>query len=231
MVVTAVTATRSVGATPAGLPGAPGAGTGPSSPVLAAAAIEAVGLMQEDPTLHTRLRANTARVRSLLRLKTIMDEWMLREQTSTRLGVLGGGATMGSVDTTQAKILVVEDNAIDAANFIEALSSDAHDIQRVTTVQDGLAAASSGDHDLVVCGLDLRAGDPLRLLSQIRANDASRQTPILMIGPSDQVDRLAKALDLGANDYVIRPFDRNELKARVRTQVRRRRFLDLLRQN
>jgi two-component system, cell cycle response regulator len=172
-----------------------------------------------------------ARVRSLLRLKTIMDEWMLREQTSTRLGVLGGGATMGSVDTTQAKILVVEDNAIDAANFIEALSSDAHDIQRVTTVQDGLAAASSGDHDLVVCGLDLRAGDPLRLLSQIRANDASRQTPILMIGHSDQVDRLAKALDLGANDYVIRPFDRNELKARVRTQVRRRRFQDLLRQN
>src|SRR3546814_12317637 len=55
--------------------------------------------------------------------------------------------------------------------------------------------------------------------------------PILMVGEEDQTDKLAKALDLGANDYLMKPVDRNELLARVRTQIRRRRYQERLREN
>jgi two-component system, cell cycle response regulator len=173
-----------------------------------------------------------ARVRSLLRLKMMMDEWLLREQTSQQLTVMEAPNTLDAIEFRGANILLVEDKVIDVANFREALQADEHSIERVPTAEGGLAAAGAGEHDLIVCSLNLGGGvDVLRMVSQLRALERTRQTPILMIGESTQIDRLAKALDLGVNDYVIKPFDRNELIARVRTQIRRGRFQTLLRQN
>jgi two-component system cell cycle response regulator len=74
-------------------------------------------------------------------------------------------------------------------------------------------------------------GDPLRLVSQWRAAEPFRQLPILLLADEGELPRLAKGLDLGANDYLIRPVDRNELLARVRSQVRRKRLQDRLREN
>jgi two-component system, cell cycle response regulator len=173
-----------------------------------------------------------ARVRSLLRLKMMMDEWLLREQTSQQLAVMDAPNTLNAIEFLGASILLVEDKVIDGANFREALRADAHEIEGVATVEEGLEAAGRGNHDLIVCSLNLGGGvDVLRMVSQLRSLEKTRQIPILMIGESTQVDRLAKALDLGINDYVIKPFDRNELIARVRTQIRRGRFQVLLRQS
>jgi two-component system cell cycle response regulator len=74
-------------------------------------------------------------------------------------------------------------------------------------------------------------GDALRLVSQWRATETFRQLPVLLIADDGDLSRLAKGLDIGANDYLIRPVDRNELLARARTQIRRKRLQDRLRQN
>ena len=74
-------------------------------------------------------------------------------------------------------------------------------------------------------------GDPLRLVSHWRATEAFRQLPILLLADESELPRLGKGLDLGANDYLLRPVDRNELVARVRSQVRRKRLQDRLREN
>jgi two-component system, cell cycle response regulator len=71
----------------------------------------------------------------------------------------------------------------------------------------------------------------LRLVSQSRASEQTRQVPILLVAEENELPRLAKGLDLGANDYIIRPIDRNELIARVRTQIRRKRLHDQLQEN
>src|SRR3546814_12484684 len=92
-------------------------------------------------------------------------------------------------------------------------------------------SAGRDDPDLVLCSLNLDDDGSLRLLSQFRAHEATRHLPILMVGEEDQTDKLAKALDLGANDYLMKPVDRNELLARVRTQIRRRRYQERLREN
>jgi two-component system, cell cycle response regulator len=173
-----------------------------------------------------------ARVRSLLRLKMMMDEWLLREQTSQQLAVIEAPTSLDEIEFRGAKILLVEDKVIDVANFREALQADRHDIERASTVEEGLIAAGGGNHDLIVCSMNLGGGvDILRMVSQLRALEKTRQIPILMIGEHTQIDRLAKALDLGVNDYVVKPFDRNELIAQVRTQIRRGRFQGLLRQS
>src|SRR3546814_3790501 len=71
-----------------------------------------------------------ARVRSLLRLKMMMDEWRLREQTSSQLGMLAPRA-MTELDVTSARLLVIEDNAIDALNMIANPAVDNDEVKRV----------------------------------------------------------------------------------------------------
>jgi two-component system cell cycle response regulator len=79
--------------------------------------------------------------------------------------------------------------------------------------------------------LSLERFDGLRLCAQLRSLDKTRVLPILvMVGPDDS-QRLMRGLDLGVNDYLVRPVDKNEMMARVRTQIRRKRFADRLRDN
>jgi two-component system cell cycle response regulator len=79
--------------------------------------------------------------------------------------------------------------------------------------------------------IDLANHDGLRLVGQIRSLERTRQIPILLIADVAQKARLLRGLDLGANDYLLRAADKNEIVARVRTQVRRRRFNERLRDN
>ncbi len=69
----------------------------------------------------------------------------------------------------------------------------------------------------------------MRLCSQTRSLDRTRHLPIIVLVEPGDEPRLLRALDMGVNDYIMRPVDRNELLARVRTQVKRKRYSDHLR--
>src|SRR5690606_22970101 len=95
--------------------------------------------------------------------------------------------------------------------------------------EEALFRTEDGDYDLVIVSLNLKHYDGLRLCSHLRSVDRTRLLPILVVvEPNDNV-RLLRGLDLGVNDYLVRPIDRNEMLARVKTQVRRKRFSDRLR--
>ena len=92
-----------------------------------------------------------------------------------------------------------------------------------------MTLAESRDFDLIMISLSLKAGDGLRLCTQIKTIDRLRQTPVLLITDADETPMVMRALDLGVNDYIIRPIDVNELRARVRTQLRRKLYQERLR--
>jgi two-component system, cell cycle response regulator len=75
----------------------------------------------------------------------------------------------------------------------------------------------------------LQNSDALRLCSQIRSLQQTRHLPVLLIAETEDRARILRRLDLGVNDYLVRPIDRNELVAR--TQLRRKRYADSLRDN
>ncbi len=77
--------------------------------------------------------------------------------------------------------------------------------------------------------LGLEGEDGLRLCSHLRSNERSRSVPIVMIAHDDDMPRVAHGLEMGAHDYVLRPIEKSELLARVRTQIRRKRFQERLR--
>jgi two-component system cell cycle response regulator len=80
-------------------------------------------------------------------------------------------------------------------------------------------------------GRVLLVDDGLRLCSQARSLERTRQLPILAISDADNNSRLLRGLEIGVNDYLTRPVDKNELLARARTQIRKRRYTDHLRDN
>ena len=172
-----------------------------------------------------------ARVRSLVRLKMLTDEWRLREQTSGQLGVLREEKPLYEVNARHAQVLVLDDNEVDGAKVRATLEDDEDTVEDVITVDAANRLLRENRYDLVIVNLRLRDQDALRFCSQMRAQEATRHTPILVVAEEDDTDRLAKGLDHGINDYLIKPIDRQELLARTRTQIRRQRFQERLRDN
>ncbi|MBL4719828.1 MAG: PleD family two-component system response regulator [Alphaproteobacteria bacterium] len=172
-----------------------------------------------------------ARVRSLVRLKMMMDEWRLREQTSDQLGAMTDDRPIAAEDATNAHILILDDNAVASSQAAETLKSDNNTAEIVSSVEAAYSSAVDGKFDLIIVNLDLADQDALRLCSHLRSTEKTRQIPILLVVEEDEIERLAKGFDLGINDYLIKPIDPNELLARARTQIRRWRYQGRLRSN
>jgi two-component system cell cycle response regulator len=169
-----------------------------------------------------------ARIRSLVRLKMLSDEWRLRQSTGAQFG-MNGANDPAEEKADQAKILVVEDNGPGAERISNALSVDRHAVEVVPGGPAAMSRAAEGEFELIIVSLLLREGDGLRLCAALRSQDATRHVPLLVLVEEGDHDRLARALDLGCNDYLLRPIDKNELVARTRTQIRRRRYQEKLR--
>lgn len=168
-----------------------------------------------------------ARVRSLARLKVMLDELRERANTSANLGLLEQASQSDKPAGENGRILLVEDRPGSAERFVEALRQ-LHDVEVEPKPQEALFHAAEGAYDMVAVSLNLADFDALRLCSQLRSLERTRSLPILLIADLDERARILRGLDLGVNDYIVRPIDRNELIARVRTQLRRKRYADSL---
>jgi two-component system cell cycle response regulator len=174
-----------------------------------------------------------ARIKSLSRLKMIMDEWRRREETCDRFGVLPKTTPLTEEDATNARILLVEGSDLLAQKLAAAVAQDKATVARVRDTAEAERAAQSGSYDVFVIGrgVGAKGGDTLRLCSRLRADAAARHTPILLIVDEDETALLVRAMELGVQDYAVKPVDPNEFLARLRTQVRWKRYQDRLRRN
>ncbi len=170
-----------------------------------------------------------ARVRSLVRLKMTVDEWRVRENTASQLGVVDKLGTVMNESVEEAKVLVVDDQKYDSDKFVEMLATDNDTVDVVETGTEAMSKVLAENYDLMVISLNLRGEDGLRLCSHLRSSERARAVPILMVAAEEDMSRIAHGLEIGAHDYIMRPVDKNELLARVRTQVRRKRFQERLR--
>jgi two-component system, cell cycle response regulator len=169
-----------------------------------------------------------ARVRSLVRLRRMMDEWRHREDVYGRFSELTE-ESRADEESSLARILLWEESAFAATRLAEMLSPLANELIRPSAPEDVLPQCEKSV-DLVILNTTGKV-DALRIVGKLRAQETSRLVPILLIGDPEELPRVAKGLDLGATDYLLRPLDRNELVARVRTQVRRKRLQDRLQEN
>jgi two-component system cell cycle response regulator len=170
-----------------------------------------------------------ARVKSLVRLKMMTDELRMREETGQSMGLSDAAETMVDPDPS-GRILIVEDRPESVAWFRTALEQK-NKLVDVSSFDEALVRARGGDFDLIVVSLGIRNFDGLRLCSHLRSLPEVRNSPILVLVSEGESRKLIQALDMGVNDYLMRPVDRNELLARIRTQLRKKRYSDKLRHN
>jgi two-component system cell cycle response regulator len=171
-----------------------------------------------------------ARVRSLARLKFSIDELRGRAGHSAATGAGESLEALKPDASGRGRILLVDCHRSSVDRIVKALSPH-HDVIPADEPSEALARACSENVDLMIVSLATGVFDGLRLCSQARSNEPTRNLPILLIADREDRQKVLRGLELGVNDYLSRPIDRNELLARARTNVRQKRYADRLRQS
>jgi len=166
-----------------------------------------------------------ARVKSLISLKVVIDELRAREASGKRLGVIGEDLRPDPLDQHRlisGNILVVDDHQTQIKAIKSALGVE-HRVFVMSTEDAG------GPPDLCVVSVTAKSFDGFRVIARMRSGEPTRHLPILAIIEADDRQRAVRALELGAHDIISRPIDEEELVARARTLMRRKRYMDALR--
>ncbi len=174
--------------------------------------------------------ALVSRVRSLARLKMVTDELRMRALTSKEIGIHSPEREAVNETGRHGRVLIVDDRKNSYERIVSTLTAE-HTVHVQAEPTEALFHAADGNYDLVLVSLSLQNFDGLRLCSQIRSLERTRNVPILAIAEADNNARLVRGLEIGVNDYLIRPIDKNEMLARVRTQIKKKRYTERLRDN
>lgn len=172
-----------------------------------------------------------ARVRSLVRIKTLIDELRLRDKSGSQLGMSASDFSL-NLDVSGSKLMLIDDDMVQSKRVAERLSAGGYNVTHFYDHKTALDhARSNPDFDLIIISTQLADIDGIRLATQFKAIEAVRNVPILMLVDEEEQNIMLKGLELGVNDYLLTPVDFNEMFARVKTQVRRKKYQEALRSN
>jgi DNA-binding response OmpR family regulator len=119
------------------------------------------------------------------------------------------------------RLLVIEDNTQLAGNLVDYLEARGHTVDTATDGITGLHLAVTGDFDAIVLDLGLPGLDGMQVCARLRAEGYT--IPVLMLTAHGELEQRVEGLDVGADDYLVKPVALKELEARIRAQVRRTR--------
>ena len=167
-----------------------------------------------------------SRIDVLMRYNAVASELRRREASGERAGILD------KADLTElnrpSSILVIDDNPRSSERLAERLRQYGH---AVMTLEEtgGFAGDMTDKAELVILSLRSERFDALKLCAHFKMNEDTRSLVIIVIYEPHEKDRAIKAMELGASDMILAPLDDQELFARIRTQSRRFRYIDILR--
>ncbi len=172
-----------------------------------------------------------ARVRSLVRIKVLIDELRLRDKSGSQLGMSASDFSL-SFDVTGAQLVLVDDDVIQARRVSEKLTAGGYRVTHFSDHKQALEFSRSATAlDLILISTQLADIDGLRLATQFKAIEQVRHVPIIMLVDEEEQHLMLKGLELGVNDYLLTPVDFNEMFARVKTQIRRKKYQETLKSN
>jgi response regulator RpfG family c-di-GMP phosphodiesterase/signal transduction histidine kinase len=136
-----------------------------------------------------------------------------------RVDIEGAGA---GTKTHDALILVIDDNP-EVLKLMKMLLSDEFDLELTTSAEKGLAMLKEKSPDLILCDVMMPGMDGHAFSRAVKADEALKHTPIILVTARSGAEMLSQGIQAGADDYISKPFDSVELKARIRSLLRIRR--------
>jgi len=168
-----------------------------------------------------------ARVKSLIRLKIMLDELRMRDKTRAQFG-LAEHSFKESDEKVSGRIVVIDDDVVQSKKIEDVLKKQGNEVH-VISHNNIIERLSEEEFDLAIVSTSLDDADGLRLATEIRSQTKHRQSPIMILVDEDEKDLLVKGLEIGIDDYLITPMDENELVARAATQIKSKKYQDVLR--
>lgn len=169
-----------------------------------------------------------ARVKSLVRLKILTDELRSRAATGQQIAVEDSLRVMDNIGVDGSAVLIVDTDVRHAGRIKQDLEPT-HKVDILADPSEAVLQVAEKKYELIILSMALNGHDPLRVCSQLRTLEQGRNIPIILIAEDANKDQVVRGLELGVNDFIMRPVEHHELVARVRTQVRRFRYAAELR--
>jgi two-component system cell cycle response regulator len=168
-----------------------------------------------------------SRVSTLMRYNAVTSELRKREASGLKTGAVE--AALVDEANVSARVFLIDDNPRSSARIASMLREQGH---RVMTL---LESGNMGDlakerTDVLLVSLLSTSFDPLKLCSHFKTSEVTRAVSILLICDPLERAKAIKGLEIGASDVIMAPIDKQELLARVRTQTRRTRYVEILRE-
>ncbi len=174
-------------------------------------------------------QALLTRIKSLLRLKLMMDELHLRDQTATQFGLIEKPTMGDSCSIDGANVLLIEDDIAMRKKVHAILNARGVNVDDCENPALAIEEAEKKDYSVVIVNNQVLGIDGLRVCSHFKSHDTLRHVSLLLSVDADNKNMIARGLEMGVNDYITMPIEVNELVARVSTQIRRKRYQDILR--
>lgn len=171
-----------------------------------------------------------ARVKSLIRIKVLLDELRLRDQTGKQMGVNESNINTFKADVSGSRVLVIDDDVVQQKRIVEVLSPS-YLVKAIADHEQATKVPDASTYDLIVISTQLTGADGMRLASHFKSHEDTRHIPILILVDDDDKHLMLKGLEMGINDYLTIPVDLNEMQARVKTQIRRKKYQEALKAN
>lgn len=165
------------------------------------------------------------RINALLRYNSVASELRQRESSGANIGGFESDVEANEMERA-SRVVVVDQNERRAARIKADLRQAGH---QAVTLQDTGGDLTSRGIDVMILPLDQQGFDPLRLCAQFKMAERTRTVAILIVCDESNRDQAMRALELGASDVINAPIDRQEMLARVQTQTRRTRYIEILR--
>jgi diguanylate cyclase (GGDEF)-like protein len=126
------------------------------------------------------------------------------------------------LNSTKRRILIIDDDRLVRRLVKAALAPDGYDIAEAETGADGLAQAQANPPDLILLDVMLPEMDGFEVCHQLRRNTVTASVPVVMLTSLGEINEKVQGLQIGADDYLTKPFDPRELRMRVEAHLRRR---------
>ncbi len=149
------------------------------------------------------------------------DELRMRALTSKKIRIQSPEREAITETGRAGGVLIVDDRKNSYERIVETLSAE-HTVEVEPDPNEALFHAAEGGYDLVIVSLGLQNFDGLRLCSQVRSLERTRNVPILAVSEADNNARLLRGLEIGVNGYLIRPIDKNEMPPNASARRSRR---------
>jgi len=119
------------------------------------------------------------------------------------------------------KILIIEDEELMRKTLEFRLKKDGYEVQLAKDGREGVEMGQSGEFDLIISDIMMPFVSGLEIVSRIRANPKTRETPIIMLSAVGLENVILEAFELGADDFITKPFNLSELSIRVRKHIKK----------